>query len=91
MIRDGIIEPWCEAFVLAIAAPDALGARLRNQRAKFRIGKYVHPGKRRLLIGCQIDDEFFSVPGETTESIKVFQFHERQRGRGFFAELPARR
>src|SRR5215471_20686884 len=86
-----VIEPRREAIALAISAPDEFGARLRNQRTKLRIGHDVDPWKRRLLVGCQIDDEFLSVPGKATQPIEIFQLHERQRRRGLFAELPARR
>src|SRR5262249_9222440 len=61
-----VIEPRREALVLAISAPDKFGARLRSQRAELRIRHDVDPRKRRLLIGCQINDEFLSVLGETT-------------------------
>src|SRR5207247_8356540 len=90
-IGDRVVEPRSEAIVLAVAAPDKIGARLRNQRAELRIAHDVDPRKRRLLARSQIDDEFLSVLGKAAEAIEVFQLHESQWRGGLFAELPAGR
>ena len=87
-IRNGIVRPGREAFGLAVAAPDAVAARLGNQRAEIRIGHDVDPGQWRLVAGPEIDDEFLAVLGKTAQPVEVIQFHEGQRGGRFFAELP---
>ena len=40
-----------------------------------------------MSVGPQINDEFLPVLGKAAETVEVFQFHERQRRRGLFAEL----
>src|SRR5207247_10445203 len=54
-IADRAVEPRREAIVLAIAASDKIGARLRNQRTKLRIGPSVDPRKRHLQIRLQLN------------------------------------
>src|SRR6266516_1996374 len=86
-IADRIVEPRRETIVLAIAAPDTFRAGLGNQCAELRVRHDVDPRKRRVCAWTQINDEFLPVFGKAAETIKVFQFHERQRRRGLFTNV----
>src|SRR4029453_4981671 len=86
-IADGIVEPRRETIVLAVAAPDKFRTGLGNQCAELRVRHDVDPRKRRLSVGPQINDEFLPVLGKAAETVKVFQFRERQGPRGLFAKV----
>src|SRR4029453_4443303 len=86
-IADRIVEPRRKTIVLTIAAPETFRAGFGNQCAELRVRHDVDPRKRRLSVGPQINDEFLPVLAKAAEAVEVFQFHERQKCRGLFAEL----
>src|SRR4029450_12523714 len=90
-IADRIVEPRRETIVLAIAAPDTFGARFRNQCPELRVRHDIDPRKRCMSARPQINDKFLPVLRKATETVKVFEFHKRQRRRACFLELPSGR
>src|SRR5205823_2380075 len=86
-IADRIVKPRRETIVLAIAAPDTFCAGFGNQCAELRVRHDIDPRKRRVCAWTQINDEFLPVLGKAAETVKVFQFHERQRRRGLFTKV----
>src|SRR5580765_4687635 len=86
-IADRIVEPRRETIVLAIAAPDTFGPRLGNQCPERRVRHDIDPRKRCMSVRSQVNNEFLPVLSKAAETVKVFQFHKRQRRRGLFVEL----
>ena len=80
-IGNRIVRPTRQAVALTVFIPGKTRSRFRNQGAEARIGNYVRPRGRCVLVGAELNNILFTPGGEAPHSVEVGQLDRLQLSR----------
>jgi len=81
-VEHRVVGPAGETIALAVAKPGETGPGFTDQCAEARVGNDIHPWRRGIGAGTEIDRIFTPVRSKTAQAVEVVQLHEGERSRG---------
>src|SRR4051812_36762272 len=68
-VDERVVRPGRQAVLLAVGLPGGAGAALRDDEPEGRVGDHVHPRRRRVRAGRQVDDVLAPVGREPARAV----------------------